>query len=103
MTGHHVTRQFGSDFHGLPVEHEIDMKLGIKSREDVIKMGIDNYNEECRSIVTRYVGEWEKVITRTGRWIHFKNDYKTMDFNFMESVWWVFSQLYTQKYCLRRV
>ncbi|XP_024982543.1 isoleucine--tRNA ligase, cytoplasmic [Cynara cardunculus var. scolymus] len=94
MTGHHVTRRFGWDCHGLPVEHEIDTKLGIKSREDVIKMGIDVYNEECRSIVTRYVGEWEKVITRTGRWIDFKNDYKTMDLNFMESVWWVFSQLH---------
>ncbi|KAI3497709.1 hypothetical protein L1887_33203 [Cichorium endivia] len=101
MTGHHVTRRFGWDCHGLPVEHEIDMKLGIKSREDVIKMGIDKYNEECRSIVTRYVGEWEKVITRTGRWIDFKNDYKTMDLNFMESVWWVFSQLYEKNLVYR--
>ncbi|KAL4373845.1 hypothetical protein AHAS_Ahas05G0122500 [Arachis hypogaea] len=94
MTGHHVTRRFGWDCHGLPVENEIDKKLGIKKREDVIKMGIDKYNEECRSIVTRYVSEWEKVITRTGRWIDFKNDYKTMDRNFMESVWWVFAQLF---------
>ncbi|KAI3524031.1 hypothetical protein L1887_02632 [Cichorium endivia] len=101
MTGHHVTRRFGWDCHGLPVEHEIDIKLGIKSREDVIKMGIGNYNEECRSIVTRYVGEWEKVITRTGRWIDFKNDYKTMDLNFMESVWWVFSQLYKKNLVYR--
>jgi isoleucyl-tRNA synthetase len=96
MTGHHVTRRFGWDCHGLPVENEIDKKLGIKKREDVIKLGIDVYNEECRSIVTRYVSEWEKVITRTGRWIDFKNDYKTMDLNFMESVWWVFSQLYAK-------
>ncbi|KAL7598546.1 hypothetical protein Lser_V15G23401 [Lactuca serriola] len=101
MTGHHVTRRFGWDCHGLPVEHEIDVKLGIKTREDVIKMGIGNYNEECRSIVTRYVGEWEKVITRTGRWIDFKNDYKTMDLNFMESVWWVFSQLFKKNLVYR--
>ncbi|XP_054780469.1 isoleucine--tRNA ligase, cytoplasmic-like [Prosopis cineraria] len=94
MTGHHVTRRFGWDCHGLPVENEIDQKLGIKKREDVLKMGIDKYNEECRSIVTRYVEEWEKVITRTGRWIDFRNDYKTMDLKFMESVWWVFAQLY---------
>ncbi|KAL8145892.1 hypothetical protein AgCh_003869 [Apium graveolens] len=94
MTGHHVTRRFGWDCHGLPVEHEIDLKLGIKTKDDVFKMGIGQYNEECRSIVTRYVGEWEKVITRTGRWIDFKNDYKTMDLKFMESVWWVFSQLH---------
>uniref|UniRef100_A0A2P2LGH9 isoleucine--tRNA ligase n=1 Tax=Rhizophora mucronata TaxID=61149 RepID=A0A2P2LGH9_RHIMU len=94
LTGHHVTRRFGWDCHGLPVENEIDRKLGIKRRDDVIKMGIDAYNEECRSIVTRYVEEWEKVITRTGRWIDFKNDYKTMDLNFMETVWWVFAQLF---------
>lgn len=60
----------------------------------MLKMGIDKYNEECRSIVTRYVGEWEKTVTRMGRWIDFKNDYKTMDLNYMESVWWVFGQLY---------
>ncbi|KAL2455520.1 tRNA synthetase class I family protein [Abeliophyllum distichum] len=94
MTGHHVTRRFGWDCHGLPVEHEIDQKLKINSREDVIKMGIGNYNEECRAIVTRYVNEWEKTVVRMGRWIDFKNDYKTMDLNFMESVWWVFSQLF---------
>lgn len=60
----------------------------------MIQMGIDKYNEECRSIVTRYVTEWEKVITRTGRWIDFSNDYKTMDLTYMESVWWVFAQLF---------
>ncbi|KAK6119823.1 hypothetical protein DH2020_046448 [Rehmannia glutinosa] len=94
MTGHHVTRRFGWDCHGLPVEHEIDLKLGIKSREDVINMGIANYNEECRGIVQRYVNEWEKTVVRMGRWIDFRNDYKTMDLNFMESVWWVFAQLF---------
>ncbi|KAF3578212.1 hypothetical protein DY000_02033890 [Brassica cretica] len=94
MTGHHVTRRFGWDCHGLPVENEIDKKLDIKRRDQVLQMGIDKYNEECRSIVTRYVEEWEKVITRTGRWIDFRNDYKTMDLPFMESVWWVFAQLF---------
>ena len=57
-------------------------------------MGIDKYNEECRSIVMRYAGEWETTITRLGRWIDFKNDYKTLDPSFMESVWWVFRQLF---------
>ncbi|XP_031488181.1 isoleucine--tRNA ligase, cytoplasmic [Nymphaea colorata] len=94
MTGHHVTRRFGWDCHGLPVEFEIDTKLGIRTREDVLKMGIDKYNEECRSIVTRYVSEWEKIVTRTGRWIDFRNDYKTMDLKYMEGIWWVFGQLY---------
>ncbi|KAJ6419121.1 hypothetical protein OIU84_029264 [Salix udensis] len=94
MTGHHVTRRFGWDCHGLPVENEIDKKLGIKRRDEVLKLGIDKYNEECRGIVTRYVEEWEKVVVRVGRWIDFKNDYKTMDLKFMESVWWVFSELF---------
>ncbi|CAH8277599.1 unnamed protein product [Arabidopsis lyrata] len=94
MTGHHVTRRFGWDCHGLPVEQLIEKKLGIERRAQVLQMGIDKYNEECRSVVTRYVEEWEKVITRSGRWIDFKNDYKTMDLPFMESVWWVFAQLF---------
>jgi isoleucyl-tRNA synthetase len=53
-------------------------------------MGIANYNKECRSIVMRYSGEWERIVTRLGRWIDFKNDYKTLDLSFMETVWWVF-------------
>jgi len=92
--GRHVTRRFGWDCHGLPVEYEIDKKLGIKSREDVFKLGIANYNEECRSIVMRYSKEWEKTVKRLGRWIDFQNDYKTLDPSFMESVWWVFKQLF---------
>eukprot|EP00250_Pteridium_aquilinum_P020701 c24911_g4_i1 orf=421-4026(-) len=92
--GHHVTRRFGWDCHGLPVEFEINQKLGIKSRKDVLKMGIDVYNEECRAIVMRYSKEWETVVTRMGRWIDFENDYKSLDPHFMESVWWVFKQLY---------
>lgn len=93
-TGHHVTRRFGWDCHGLPVEYEIDKKLEIKGKDDVMKMGIDVYNEECRSIVMRYSKEWEKTVTRTGRWIDFDNDYKTLDPTFMESVWWVFKTLW---------
>uniref|UniRef100_A0A0D3CQ95 isoleucine--tRNA ligase n=1 Tax=Brassica oleracea var. oleracea TaxID=109376 RepID=A0A0D3CQ95_BRAOL len=94
MTGHHVTRRFGWDCHGLPIETEIEKKLGITRRAQVVEMGIDKYNEECRSVVTTFVEGWEEVITRSGRWIDFKEDYKTMDLNFMESVWWVFAQLF---------
>lgn len=83
QTGHHVTRRFGWDCHGLPVEYEIDKKLEIKTRQDVMDMGIAAYNEECRSIVMRYSKEWEKIVTRMGRWIDFENDYKTLDPSFM--------------------
>ncbi|EGV64494.1 isoleucine--tRNA ligase [Yamadazyma tenuis] len=94
MNGHYVERRFGWDTHGLPVEHEIDKKLGINCKEDVMKLGIANYNKECRSIVMRYADEWRRVIRRIGRWIDMDNDYKTLYPTFMESVWWVFKQLF---------
>lgn len=94
MNGHHVERRFGWDTHGLPIEYEIDKKLGITGKEDVMKMGIDKYNAECRSIVMRYADEWRKTITRVGRWIDMDNDYKTLYPEFMESVWWVFKELF---------
>ena len=84
QTGHHVLRKFGWDCHGLPVEYEIDKKLKITGRDQVLKMGVENYNNECRGIVQRYTKEWEKTVTRLGRWIDFTNDYKTMDPHFME-------------------
>jgi len=79
MEGYYVSRRFGWDCHGLPVEYEIDKKLGIKSTDDVEKMGIRAYNAECRSIVSRYCEQWEAIVTRLGRWIDFRNDYKTME------------------------
>ena len=92
-----MERRAGWDCHGLPVEFEIDKLLGIKTREQVLEMGIDKYNEACRGIVTRYTGEWETTVKRLGRWIDFEDDYKTMDKTFMESVWWVFKQLNEKK------
>jgi len=92
--GFHVERRFGWDCHGVPVEGIIDAKLNIKGRQDVIDMGIGKYNEECRSIVSMYVNEWRTIITRYGRWIDFDNDYKTMEPSYMESLWWVFKQLF---------
>lgn len=93
QTGHHVERRFGWDCHGLPIEFEIEKQLNIKSSHDVRKMGIAAYNAECRKIVMRYAAEWETIVGRAGRWIDFKNDYKTLNLSFMESVWWVFKQL----------
>ncbi|EUC58626.1 isoleucyl-tRNA synthetase,cytoplasmic protein, partial [Rhizoctonia solani AG-3 Rhs1AP] len=92
--GYHVERRFGWDTHGLPVEHEIDKKLGITGKEDVMKMGIDKYNAECRAIVMRYSSEWRATVERMGRWIDFDNDYKTLNIEFMESVWWAFGELF---------
>eukprot|EP00457_Paulinella_chromatophora_P000285 gb/GEZN01000285.1/.p1 GENE.gb/GEZN01000285.1/~~gb/GEZN01000285.1/.p1 ORF type:complete len:1227 (-),score=269.97 gb/GEZN01000285.1/:227-3907(-) len=121
QTGHFVDRRFGWDCHGLPVEYEIDKKLEIKGKEDVLALGmakwkqtkqpkepvpseeklwnmaIREYNAQCRAIVMRYSAEWKIQITRLGRWIDFDNDYKTMNPTFMESVWWVFKQLFDKK------
>lgn len=103
QSGFHVERRFGWDTHGLPVEFEIDKTLGITGPADVAKMGIPAYNAECRKIVMRYSTEWETVITRLGRWIDFKNDYKTLYPWFMESVWWVFKQLFNKGLVYRGV
>lgn len=94
MKGRYVQRRFGWDCHGLPIEHEIDKSLGMSSLEAVEKLGVKGYNDECRGIVQRYTAEWEKTINRIGRWVDFENDYKTMESWYMESVWWVVSQLW---------
>ncbi len=94
MQGKHVSRRWGWDCHGLPVEFEMEKELGLKSKKDVIEYGIDNFNEKCRSIVLRYTSEWEKIIKRSGRWVDFESAYRSMDLNYMESIWWVFKTLW---------
>ena len=96
MRGHRVERRFGWDTHGLPIEMDVEKKLGLKGPGDIRAFGVDKFNEECRAGVLRYVDEWKKTITRVGRWVDFDNDYKTMDLSFMESVWWAFSQLWNK-------
>lgn len=92
--GYYVERRFGWDTHGLPVEREIDKALQVTSRQDVLDMGIDKYNAECRAIVMRYAQQWRNTVERMGRWIDFDDDYKTLNPSFMESVWWVFQRLW---------
>ncbi|OFZ82915.1 MAG: isoleucine--tRNA ligase [Bdellovibrionales bacterium RIFOXYD1_FULL_53_11] len=94
MKGHVVHRRFGWDCHGLPVEYEINKKHNLHSRKEIIAMGVDKYNAACRSIVTRYTGEWKKTVRRIGRWVDMENAYYTMDVSFMQSVWWVFQELF---------
>ena len=94
MKGFYVDRRFGWDCHGLPIEQEIDKKFEMSASDFVAKHGVKKYNDECRGIVDRYVNEWEKTIGRLGRWVDFKNDYKTMDLSFMESTWWVFKSIW---------
>lgn len=94
MRGFKVERRFGWDCHGLPVEFEIEKREKLKGRPDILEMGIDKFNETCRDSVFVYAKEWQKTINRMGRWIDWENkQYRTMDKNYMESVWWVFSEL----------
>ncbi len=96
MRGHRVERRFGWDTHGLPIEMEMEKQLGLSGPTSVKAYGVAEFNEACRANVLKYTAEWERVITRLGRWVDFENDYKTMDASFMESVWWVFDRLWQE-------
>ncbi|MBQ0166962.1 MAG: isoleucine--tRNA ligase [Treponema sp.] len=94
MKGKKVERRFGWDCHGLPVENLIEKELGLKDKTEIENYGIDKFNEACRASVLRYTSEWRQTITRLGRWVDFDNDYKTMNPEYMESIWWVFKSLW---------
>jgi len=92
MQGFRIPRRFGWDCHGLPIESIIQNDLKLSGVAEIRAFGEDKFNESCRSAVLKYTGEWRKTVRRMGRWVDFDRDYKTMDPNFMESVWWVFKQ-----------
>ncbi|NTV40894.1 MAG: class I tRNA ligase family protein, partial [Candidatus Moranbacteria bacterium] len=94
MKGRHVERKWGWDCHGLPIENIVEKELGFKHKKDIEQYGVDKFNEFCRSKVLGYVDDWKKVINRLGRWADMENAYKTMDLKYMESVWWVFKELW---------
>ena len=94
MRGQHVERRFGWDCHGLPIEALAQDALGLSGAAAIAERGVDVFNEQCRSMVQTYVDEWRRTVARMGRWVDFDDDYKTMDLDFMESVWWVFRQLW---------
>ena len=96
MRGKYVERRFGWDTHGLPIEALAQDALGVAGAPEIKALGVDKFNEQCRSMVLKYVNEWEKTVTRMGRWVDFRNDYKTMNPEFMETIWWVFKQLWNQ-------
>ena len=94
MRGYKVERRFGWDTHGLPAELEVQRQLGITDKAQIEQMGIEKFNDACRDSVLKYTGEWRDYVTRQARWVDFDNDYKTLDIGFMESVIWVFKQLW---------
>jgi len=94
MQGFSVPRRLGWDCHGLPVEYEVEKKLKISGKKQIEKIGIKKFCEECQKIVFRYTDEWEKTISRMGRWSDKENTYTTMELNYMESIWWIFKQIW---------
>jgi isoleucyl-tRNA synthetase len=94
MRGRYVRRRWGWDCHGLPVEALVEKELGISGKKQIEEIGIKAFNEACRSSVLKYVDEWRAMVRRMGRWVDFENSYKTMDLDYMESVWWAFKQVY---------
>src|SRR3989339_1708839 len=97
MRGYHVRRRWGWDCHGLPIENMIEKRLGLKSKKDIEAMGVEKFNETCRSAVLETADAWKEYIERVGRWVEFDNAYMTMDNSFMESVWWALKQLWDKE------
>ncbi|MBU0708438.1 isoleucine--tRNA ligase [Patescibacteria group bacterium] len=111
MKGKRVRRVWGWDCHGLPIENKVEVKLGLKNRRDITDFGINNFIGECQKYVEKVSSEWKWYVDHIGRWVDFSNAYRTMDLDYMESVIWVFKQLYdkgliykgvrTSLYCTR--
>lgn len=94
MQGYYVPRQAGWDCHGLPVEQKIEKELGFNSRQEIEEYGIGKFNQDCRESVFRYKTDWEQFISRLGRWVDFENAYATLENDYIESIWWVFKQIW---------
>jgi isoleucyl-tRNA synthetase len=94
MRGKRVERRFGWDTHGLPAELEAMSQLGIKTKDEIVELGIEKFNDACRASVLRYTSQWRDYVTRQARWVDFDHDYKTLDTSYMESVLWGFKELY---------
>lgn len=94
MKGRYVRRRWGWDCHGLPIEEIVERHLKISGKKQIEELGIEKFNEKCRSMVLMYVAEWGKMVRRIARWAEFENSYKTMDRDYIESVWWAFKQIY---------
>jgi isoleucyl-tRNA synthetase len=94
MRGYYVPRRTGWDTHGLPIEYKIEQEQGFKSKQDIIDFGIEKFNQLCRDSVFAHVEEWNGFFDRIGRWRDTKNQYATLENNYIESVWWAFGQIY---------
>ena len=94
MRGFYVERKAGWDTHGLPTEMEAEKKLGINTKKDIEKIGIDKFIKTCRESVFTYKKEWENFTKRIGYWIDLENSYITCSNEYIESVWWILKQIW---------
>ena len=94
MMGYQVPRRVGWDCHGLPIENLIEKELNIKNKKEIEELGVEKFNEHCRSSVFACVEDFQKTLERVGRWADYSNAYSTMDKNYTESVWWVLKKLW---------
>ena len=94
MKGMHVLRKAGWDTHGLPVELEIEKKLGLDGKQDIEKYGIEPFIEECKKSVWKYSNEWKLMSERIGYWVDMENPYVTYHDNYIESVWWSLKEIH---------
>ena len=97
MRGYRVTRQWGWDCHGLPIENIVEKELGTKSKRDILEIGVKKFNDLCREKIFTYVDAWNTFIPRFGRWADMEHPYRTMDKDYMESEWWAFKTLYEKE------
>ena len=96
MQGYRVDRKWGWDCHGLPIENIVEKELGMGNKKDIEKLGIEKFNDYCRAKVLTYAPAWYEMAEKLGRWVDISNPYKTMDLDFMESVWWVIKELWNK-------
>ena len=96
MRGYHVARKWGWDCHGLPIENIVEKELGTKTKKEIEELGVAKFNNLCRTRVSTYIDDWKKVINRLGRWADMENAYRTMDLNYMETIWWSFKELWNK-------
>lgn len=97
MQGHRVERKAGWDTHGLPVEIEVEKSLGFKNKDEIVAYGVDNFNQKCRESVWQYKEDWDTLTRRMAYWIDLSSPYVTYENEYIESVWWILSEIWKKK------
>ena len=101
MRGYHVARKAGWDCHGLPVEIAVEQQLGLKSKADIERFGIAEFNRRCRESVFEFLEDWDRLTERIGFWVDLDDAYRTLDDSYIESVWWALSEIYDEGAAVR--